>query len=70
MANGAAGLSKEHVVDSRGHSAAYCVNSRGCNRKVETRSRIGPDAITPTMGRSVNHNNSEKEWENGDHWWK
>lgn len=66
MADRAAGLSKEHGVDSRRHFAACCLNSKGCTGKGDTRSRIGPDVVTPAMGRSVNHNDSTKEWKNRD----
>jgi len=68
MAEGKVGLAKEHGVNTCGHLTVCNINKRGCTETGETRSRIGPDAVTPPGGRPASYKKTEKGWKDGDHW--
>ncbi len=61
------GLSKEYGGDSYGHPVDGNINSGGCTRKRETRSRIGPDAVTSLGGWPMNYNRKAKGSTGRDH---
>lgn len=49
MATKEAGLFKAYGGDSCEHPTDGSINDGGCTEKRETRSRIGPDVVTPTV---------------------